>query len=220
MYKPTQILDSLTRKKIFVYGSIIFILILFLIYAIVQSNKKGTVAFDPIRLRPARDLASTSPSPNTGGETERQRLLRERPLGLPCLKQLKKFCVIRADDQLLRVMKLPLKETIFTVNGQKVYVDNLYFQIAFQEYTDEPVSDSAGKVITSAQKEYDLASKSLTIYVGVVEDYYRMIPDDQQKQLYLAQIVRSLLAMTSGASTDFTRTFDITSQLHNWSPQF
>lgn len=156
----------------------------------------------------------------TADELENERLLKERPLGLPCLKSTKKFCVLLPDDPLFKALGIDPRKALFQVDGKKQSVTNVYFQIAFEDYTEEPITDSAGKTITASRKEYDAPSQSLTIYIGSKEDYYRLIPEDQQKQLYLAQIVRSLLVMTGDTSSDFKRTFEVTNKLSNWSPQF
>lgn len=168
---------------------------------------------------------SASPSADLTGEKsveelENERLLRERPLGLPCLKSTQKFCVLLPDDPLFKALGIDPRKALFEVGGKKQPVTNVYFQIAFEDYAEEPITDSSGKTITASRKEYDVPSKSLTIYIGSKEDYYRLIPEDQQKQLYLAQLVRSLLVMTGDTSSDFKRTFEVTNKLSNWSPQF
>jgi len=156
----------------------------------------------------------------TPDQLEKERLMLERPLGLPCLKSTKKFCVLRPDDPLFTAIGINPRVALFEIDGKKEQVANVYFQIAFEDFTEEPITDASGKVITTSKKEYDALSKSLTIYVGSKEDYFRMIPEDQQKQLYLAQIVRSLLVMTGDTSGDFRRTFEVTNKLVKWSPQF
>jgi len=179
--------------------------------------------FSPIYRTFSNDDASPSADltgEKTAEELESERLLRERPLGLPCLQSTKKFCVLRPDDPLFAALGIDPRVALFEVGGKKESVANIYFQIAFEDYSEEPITDSAGKTITASKKDYDAPSKSLTIYVGAKEDYYRLIPADQQKQLYLAQIVRSLLVMTGDTSSDFKRTFEITNQLVDWSPQF
>ena len=179
--------------------------------------------FNPIFRTFSNDDASPSADltgEKTADELENERLLRERPLGLPCLKSTKKFCVLLPDDPLFKALGVDPRKAQFEIEGKKQPVSNVYFQIAFEDYTEEPITDSSEKTITASRKEYDAPSKSLTIYIGTKEDYFRLIPEDQQKQLYLAQIVRSLLVMTGDTSSDFKRTFEITNQLVDWSPQF
>lgn len=163
------------------------------------------------------DTSQSQPkASNTAQDLEKLRL--ERPLGLPCLKAIKKFCILRADDELLLALGIELGKTPLDVGGKQVVPDYIYFQIAFERYVEESITDQAGKTITATKKDYDIATKTLTISIGVQEDYFRLIPESDRKDLYMAQLVRSFLKMKGENPDDFTRNFAITGQLTGWTP--
>ncbi len=136
---------------------------------------------------------------------------------ISCLASQKELCVLHARDPLYELLGLG-PNTPLLVEGQKVTPRMITIQIDNATYSDEQTNDATNKVLISTRKTYNSKTKTLALVIGTEPGYFSGLTFEEQRTLYVAQIVRSFLAMLSQSPDNYVKIQQITSTLGSWQP--
>ncbi len=136
---------------------------------------------------------------------------------LGCFVDPGKICIIKKNDDIFSVLGQG-PDVKFLINGVTVSPEKIVYQTSSETYSDEQMKDGKGKVLSSANKEYDSTTKTLTISIGADPSYYDNLQPTEQRLLYLSQTVRSLMAMFGETSENFVKVERVVNELGSWQP--
>lgn len=165
----------------------------------------------------------TSQSNNSSGDTNNSGLsgrnenIQMYPLGLGCLSTAEITCVITTGDPLYKALGKDQAAGLL-INGVKVNPTKIILQTDLGTYTDEPTQDYQGIVLTSSRKEYDSETGTLTLTVGANAQYHNGLKAEEQRVLYIAQVVRSFMAMFEEPTENYIEVNRAVSELASWQP--
>lgn len=135
-----------------------------------------------------------------------------------CLSTYQEVCTIRRNDPIFQIIgTIPSRGLL--IDGRYVNPRTITFQVDAAVHDDEQIRDAGGNVLVSTGKDFEDATSTLHMAVGIERQYFEGLGVGEQRTLYTSQAIRSFLAMFGDASENYPKVEQFVRDLGIWQPR-
>jgi hypothetical protein len=135
-----------------------------------------------------------------------------------CFQNTGKLCVIRLDDPLFALLGKSISDEGLFIDGVLVKPQKVVYKVTYNTYPDEQLKDVAGKILLSTNKLFDEKSDTLTLTIGINEQYFQDLNTGGQRTFPVSRLVRSFLTMFKESPDNYIKVEQIVKGLGDWYP--